>query len=362
MRRALFALVTAWTGAGVVAAGEVVIRLEVVDPPARVIEETETLTRVELSIPSGTARVPVHIDVVIETSLEPCATTPEECAENFRTVGEDGTVTYGCGDSVDNDGDGRIDLADPGCIGVQGWNIAVATDSFLGLYPDPLGASLHGTFADDDTRPPGLADVEGGFFRYQNVIDPARNGGQHGVFGTCALSFLHPTMLPPVGSFPVMNIRGDLDVAALRAAGPGALCLLDVRGPGEQGLSGRGDPSTTLVTVRGQSYVHATRDLTIAVAAPVAVPFQRGNPNGDVSFDLSDGVFILNFLFLGGDRPDCLDSADADDDGHLTITDGIAVFGFLFFGFDALPTPGPRGCGLDPSLDDVPCDAFPGCS
>ena len=47
--------------------------------------------------------------------------------------------------------------------------------------------------------------------------------------------------------------------------------------------------------------------------------FYRGDAdlNGDV--DLSDAVYLFNYLFLGGSAPGCEDGADATDDGLSLI-------------------------------------------
>jgi hypothetical protein len=80
------------------------------------------------------------------------------------------------------------------------------------------------------------------------------------------------------------------------------------------------------------------------------IPFRRGDANADGRYDLSDAVFTLSFLFLGGSTPPCLDAVDADDNEALEITDAIFSLNFLFLG-----GPPPRaianrcfqGCGLD---------------
>jgi hypothetical protein len=53
--------------------------------------------------------------------------------------------------------------------------------------------------------------------------------------------------------------------------------------------------------------------------------------------------------------PDCLDAADADDNGEVQLTDAIKILGFLFLGADPPPAPGPPGspCGADPTDDPL---------
>ncbi|MEM7231619.1 MAG: LamG domain-containing protein [Planctomycetota bacterium] len=79
--------------------------------------------------------------------------------------------------------------------------------------------------------------------------------------------------------------------------------------------------------------------------------FIRGDGDASGAINITDGIFILNFLFLGGPDPLCADSADADDSGSINITDGIFVLNFLFLGGPNPPAPYPD-CGLDSEEDD----------
>jgi mono/diheme cytochrome c family protein len=62
-------------------------------------------------------------------------------------------------------------------------------------------------------------------------------------------------------------------------------------------------------------------------AAPV-----RGDSNSDGRRDITDAVFILNFLFSGGGAPICTPIADTNDDNALNLSDPIFLLGFLFLG------------------------------
>jgi hypothetical protein len=89
-------------------------------------------------------------------------------------------------------------------------------------------------------------------------------------------------------------------------------------------------------------------------------PFLRGEVNDDGAIDITDAVFLLGYLFLGGEEPPCLESADADDNGELEITDAIRLLSYLFLGGEAPPPPF-ADCGPDPTEDDLDCRAFEGC-
>ena len=84
--------------------------------------------------------------------------------------------------------------------------------------------------------------------------------------------------------------------------------------------------------------------------------FVRADTNADGGHNITDGVFLLNFLFLGGPTPTCLDAADADGKGGLNITDGVYVLNFLFLGGSRPPAPFPD-CGTAEEV--LGCDAFP---
>ncbi len=96
-------------------------------------------------------------------------------------------------------------------------------------------------------------------------------------------------------------------------------------------------------------------------------PFHRGDANADGRADVSDAVFLLDFLFLGGSAPTCIESADADNGGGVDISDAVYVLGFLFLGgpLPAAPGPPPEDCGFDPdppgSSGALGCAEYAGC-
>lgn len=55
----------------------------------------------------------------------------------------------------------------------------------------------------------------------------------------------------------------------------------------------------------------------------VVTLFRRGDANTDSNSDLSDAVFVLSYLFIGGTAPACEDASDADVNESLEITDAV---------------------------------------
>lgn len=96
-------------------------------------------------------------------------------------------------------------------------------------------------------------------------------------------------------------------------------------------------------------------------AAPV---FHRGDPNDDGVVNITDGVYMLNFLFGNETGPLCTESADPNDDGTVNITDGVYILNFLFSGGPAPVDPGPTEleCGPDPEGSaPLGCESYSNC-
>jgi len=89
--------------------------------------------------------------------------------------------------------------------------------------------------------------------------------------------------------------------------------------------------------------------------------FVRGDADASGGLNLTDGVRILNYLFVGNAEVPCLDAADTDDSGSLNLSDGIYILSYLFS--DGSPPPAPHmACGPDPTEDSVDCVACAPCA
>ncbi|MBI4585259.1 MAG: lamin tail domain-containing protein [Planctomycetes bacterium] len=93
---------------------------------------------------------------------------------------------------------------------------------------------------------------------------------------------------------------------------------------------------------------------------PPSKNFIRGDCTANGEKDISDGIFLFTFLFLGGDPLQCEDACDSNDDAGLDISDPIAFLRYLFLG--GTPLAPPSACGPDPTpLDKMPCLSYPAC-
>ena len=91
----------------------------------------------------------------------------------------------------------------------------------------------------------------------------------------------------------------------------------------------------------------------VVLTRPATI-FLRADTDLNGSIELTDAVFLLDYLFRSSRDIPCKDSADANDDGKLDISDGIFILRFLFSGGSNPPAPFPSS-GRDPTLDDFGC-------
>ncbi len=90
--------------------------------------------------------------------------------------------------------------------------------------------------------------------------------------------------------------------------------------------------------------------------------FVRGDSNSDQRVDLSDAVATLRYLFNGDAEPGCLDGADADDSGAISITDPILLLRLLFLGERSAAAASISECGDDSTHEDgLDCVSDTGC-
>ena len=85
--------------------------------------------------------------------------------------------------------------------------------------------------------------------------------------------------------------------------------------------------------------------------------FIRGDANRDALVDISDAVFTLSYLFLGGALPTCEDAVDSDNNGELELTDAVYLLTHIFLGTQAPPEPYPVA-GADRTGDSLGCSGF----
>ncbi len=116
-----------------------------------------------------------------------------------------------------------------------------------------------------------------------------------------------------------------------------------------------------VVLAAAESTSPTYNDAIITLDPSGEAAFSRGEVNGDGNRDIADSIFVLEYLFVGGNTPSCFDAADLNDDGLVDIADAILGLEYLFLPGSPAPAAPFPGCGIDPTADNLDCGAAPGC-
>ncbi len=101
--------------------------------------------------------------------------------------------------------------------------------------------------------------------------------------------------------------------------------------------------------LRNQSQKRTSKDLDLnGIPDECPVPFRRGDANVDGSLNLTDAIYLLVYLFLGGQEPRCREAGNINADSGIDLSDPVSLLSFLFLGGPQPPAPGPFSCGPDP--------------
>lgn len=82
--------------------------------------------------------------------------------------------------------------------------------------------------------------------------------------------------------------------------------------------------------------------------------FLRGDSDHNLLLDEGDALAILKHLF-GGKPLSCIDAADVNDDGRVSLTDVVYLLHFLYRDGPAPPEPSSALPGEDPTADSIGC-------
>ena len=84
--------------------------------------------------------------------------------------------------------------------------------------------------------------------------------------------------------------------------------------------------------------------------------FLRGDVNGDGRRNLGDAVLLAHFL-VGQYETSCEDALDVDDSQEIDLTDVLFLANHLYLSGSPAPSNPFRHCGVDPTSDDIGCEA-----
>ncbi|MBI4607072.1 MAG: hypothetical protein HY721_34340 [Planctomycetes bacterium] len=209
---------------------------------------------------------------------------------------------------------------------VHGWSFGVGNDP---QFIVPRDANIRGTATQ------AFHGGRGPDFLHIDLLDDGRGVVMAVVIDVGASPVDPPETLPPGRGHRLLNI--------VYAAGPHGV-------PGEaypvRYTNTLGSPPVqVLFVVKGFEVVPATLPGWVSLPGP---RFLRGDSNGDGHADLSDAKHTLDWLFLGGKKPGCMEAANANGSAQVNIADPIYLLQFLFSGGPAPPFPFPF-CALAPA-------------
>lgn len=87
------------------------------------------------------------------------------------------------------------------------------------------------------------------------------------------------------------------------------------------------------------------------------IPFVRGDANVDGHVDLSDGIWLLQHLFIGGPGGECLAAQDSNGDGSVDLADATQIIAYRLLDGGPPRYPYPY-CG-ESAIGE--CDSYPVC-
>ena len=183
----------------------------------------------------------------------------------------------------------------------------------------------------------GLRDL--GYYRMSYGVDA---GGQQAVFCAALLSMPRGVALEASETpYDILRVHLSPDLwgdgGGAKISCPCWVGFFDSPGFAAGRSSDFTLPVRTEVTVGGRPVIPAQEGREVDLCLGPVPP--RGDCNDDLVLDISDVIFLIDVLFLGGEQqPRWAGNCDANTDGTLDISDPIYILSHLFQGG---PAPAP---------------------
>ncbi len=122
-------------------------------------------------------------------------------------------------------------------------------------------------------------------------------------------------------------------------ADPPGICVFDISDPLNPALLGsyKTPGDSKRLAVAGDK-IAVDDELGLLVLTTTA-PFVCGELNGDGVVNLFDIVFLIQYLYMGGQGPVMMEAADVNGSGNVDIFDITAMIGYLYLGGGGLSCP-----------------------
>jgi hypothetical protein len=95
--------------------------------------------------------------------------------------------------------------------------------------------------------------------------------------------------------------------------------------------TGREGETATHTIILEVTDANSKKDWT-SVTVSMIGQYMIGDANGDQAVNVSDAVYIINYVFVGGDPPDPLQAGDCNCDGKCNVSDAVWIINYVFVG------------------------------
>ena len=89
-------------------------------------------------------------------------------------------------------------------------------------------------------------------------------------------------------------------------------------------------PGQRLLSVSGDIVLPSADTVFYSGSAILTVLFMRGDVNADGVINVSDVVYLINYLFISGPAPVPLEAGDVNCDDHVNVSDVVYLINYLF--------------------------------
>ncbi len=238
--------------------------------------------------------------------------------------------------------------------GTQGWSLSLFSDGGAVEEISVKGIEVS-TIYDDKAgnhHDPYEFDLGSSFTAIAGLSEHYEDSTRKGAVSAVVMSGLEHMVLQPRLTQRIARLRVKAKVPADGECG--AMTLYYENG----GKTSCSCPFSNSITYQGASKAPILGSVTISLCPS---RFRRADTNSDGAVDISDPIFTLSYLFLGGRAPGCMEANDANDDALVDLSDPVFILGSLFLGggLRRIPAPGAYTCGPDAAFQGLPCDASP---
>ncbi|HDS00742.1 MAG TPA: hypothetical protein ENO22_06140 [candidate division Zixibacteria bacterium] len=95
------------------------------------------------------------------------------------------------------------------------------------------------------------------------------------------------------------------------------------------------NPGLYLDSIAISSLDAANSPQYVRVSLELTQSYLCGDANGDGSINVSDAVYIINYVFIGGAAPEPMASGEVNCDGNVNVSDAVWIINYVFIGGNA---------------------------